>query len=108
MTSARAAAAARSPATSTVSPGCAMAAAIRSALAAVRFQINTWRIGRTAQWARTRCGASAPEPTMSSVAASGRASQLAASAEFAAVFQKVRAAPSIAASGIPLVPSNST
>ena len=37
-----------------------------------RFQIATSRIGRTEACARTSCGASAPAPTISSRAASGR------------------------------------
>ena len=50
----------------------ANAAASARARSGERFQMATWRIGRTEACARTSCGASAPAPTISRREASGR------------------------------------
>ena len=83
------------------------AAIARSSAGRLRFHHSTRLIGRTLQCASTRCGASAPAPTMHKVSASLRASQSEAAAEFAAVLRRVSIAPSMPHKGSPVWPSNS-
>jgi hypothetical protein len=79
------------------------------ARAGIRFQIATRsRPGRTLWWARISGFAMAPAPTISRFRASGRERWRDPSAESAAVFQTVIAAPSNTASGRPSSWSNST
>ena len=83
-------------------PNCASAATRACARGSERFQIAISRIGRTEAWARTRNGASAPAPTISSRALSGRERLRLASAEAAAVRQAVRRVASMTASISPV------
>jgi hypothetical protein len=79
------------------------------ARAGIRFQIAARsRPGRTLWWARISGFAMAPAPTISRFRASGRERWRDPSAESAAVFQTVIAAPSNTASGRPSSWSNST
>ena len=78
-------------------PAAESANAVEIACERVRFQSVTRVIGRTARWARTRYGASAPAPTMTRCEASSRDRNREASAEAQAVRQAVSAAPSITA-----------
>ena len=108
MMSLSATAPARSVLARAVTPGRLTLAATASARAGVRFQTRTRRICRTAQCASMSGSAMAPAPSIRSVAASLRARYVAASAELAAVLRSVIAAPSMAATGMPFVPSNRT
>src|SRR6266436_10344520 len=106
MISASATAPARSVLARIVTPGRLTLAATASARAGVRFQTRTRWIGRTVQYASISGNAIAPAPNINNVEASLRARYVAANAEFAAVLRSVIAAPSMAATGMPFVPSN--
>ena len=82
-------------------------AASRSALAPSRFHTATSRIGRTAAKAEAASAAIFPAPTISSLAASSRARNDAASAETAMVRRAVISLPSSKASGAPVAVSAS-
>ncbi len=65
-------------------------------------------MGRTAAWARIRCGASAPAPTITMLEASFRDRKREARALAQAVRQTVSMVPSRMASGAPVSPLHRT